>query len=601
MSTIRNKIKLVIWDLDETFWKGTLSEEGITYSDVNHDIVIQLARRGIVSSICSKNDFEQVKLELINRGIWEYFVFPEIDWCSKGAKVQAIISDMGLRAENVLFIDDNLGNLNEVKHFNPSISVAEPSIIDSLLFSKELEGKLDPELTRLKQYRLLEAKREAINEAEISNEEFLQSSEIKVSVHYDVLNQIDRVCELVERTNQLNYTKKRSSKSTLIGEIEDPSTTECAYIYVEDKFGSYGISGFYLCQSTELVHFLFSCRSMNMGIESWLYKHLGQPSLEINGEVALQLNPDKDYSYIQVVDKLEVPCRQKSSPAASGNILFMGGCDLDQVVHYLSSRTIATDFNYVNSLGINVHKEHTSLIRQLCLSEECYDEVLAQVPILDLADKDYKLINNHWDYLIYSPLNDYSRGIYQHNETGFLLPFDAFNINWADKANWGNIPSHLKNIPQDFFEDLYKNYTFCGAITPSQFKSNLEAVADRFPERRIFILNGSEKKLSNTKYWEDNMEVRHQEMNVALSELGHLKNVAFIDVNALITSESDHLDNIRHYKKHVYSKIASEIVTLLEQGGAANAMVLRNEFLVNMENFFNRLLQLVRRIFAKCL
>ena len=26
---LTKNIKLVIWDLDETFWKGTLSEEGI--------------------------------------------------------------------------------------------------------------------------------------------------------------------------------------------------------------------------------------------------------------------------------------------------------------------------------------------------------------------------------------------------------------------------------------------------------------------------------------------------------------------------------------------------------------------------------------------
>ncbi len=27
---IKDKIKLVIWDMDETFWKGTISEEKIT-------------------------------------------------------------------------------------------------------------------------------------------------------------------------------------------------------------------------------------------------------------------------------------------------------------------------------------------------------------------------------------------------------------------------------------------------------------------------------------------------------------------------------------------------------------------------------------------
>ena len=28
------KVKLIIWDLDETFWKGTLSEEGVKVVNV---------------------------------------------------------------------------------------------------------------------------------------------------------------------------------------------------------------------------------------------------------------------------------------------------------------------------------------------------------------------------------------------------------------------------------------------------------------------------------------------------------------------------------------------------------------------------------------
>jgi predicted enzyme involved in methoxymalonyl-ACP biosynthesis len=46
-------IRLVVWDLDETFWRGTVTEGGITeYIQAHHDIVIELARRGIMSSIC---------------------------------------------------------------------------------------------------------------------------------------------------------------------------------------------------------------------------------------------------------------------------------------------------------------------------------------------------------------------------------------------------------------------------------------------------------------------------------------------------------------------------------------------------------------------
>ena len=63
-------VRLLIWDLDETYWTGTLTEGGVLdYIQDNHDFVIELARRGVISSICSKNDFSQIRDILVQRGI----------------------------------------------------------------------------------------------------------------------------------------------------------------------------------------------------------------------------------------------------------------------------------------------------------------------------------------------------------------------------------------------------------------------------------------------------------------------------------------------------------------------------------------------------
>ena len=34
-----DKIKLIIWDLDETFWRGTLSEESVTIPEEVSDLI----------------------------------------------------------------------------------------------------------------------------------------------------------------------------------------------------------------------------------------------------------------------------------------------------------------------------------------------------------------------------------------------------------------------------------------------------------------------------------------------------------------------------------------------------------------------------------
>jgi FkbH-like protein len=153
----REAVRLVIWDLDETFWKGTLSEGGIGhYLQANHDIVVTLAHRGIMSSICSRNDFATVRDVLERHGIWDYFIFPSIDWNSKGRRVADIVETVQLRPPTILFIDDNPMNLADVAVAVPGIQVAGPEILEDLLDDPLFEGKNDERLTRLSQYKLLE-------------------------------------------------------------------------------------------------------------------------------------------------------------------------------------------------------------------------------------------------------------------------------------------------------------------------------------------------------------------------------------------------------------------------------------------------------------
>ena len=90
-------VRLVIWDLDETFWKGTLSEGPIALVPETSGIVRELARRGIVSSICSKNDFEQVRSTLQAEDLWDYFIFPSINLEAKGPRINSLIDAVQLR------------------------------------------------------------------------------------------------------------------------------------------------------------------------------------------------------------------------------------------------------------------------------------------------------------------------------------------------------------------------------------------------------------------------------------------------------------------------------------------------------------------------
>ncbi len=200
-----DKIKLVIWDLDETFWKGTFSEGNVEIPDQNRSLIALLTDIGIVNSICSKNDEMQVMDYLKGQGLEEYFVFPSINWQPKGARIKQLISDMQLRPANVLFSDDNPSNLGEASFSCPEIMTGTPALIPQLLANAEKAERKDPKHKRLQQYRILEEKHQARSEFR-SNEEFLYKSNIRVEISTDCATNLDRIHDLILRSNQLNFT-----------------------------------------------------------------------------------------------------------------------------------------------------------------------------------------------------------------------------------------------------------------------------------------------------------------------------------------------------------------------------------------------------------
>ena len=139
--TLRETVKLVVWDLDETFWKGTLSEGGVELIEDNAAVVRELNRRGIVSSICSKNDYAAARQRLETAGLWDEFVFPRIGWMPKGQAIAQLIDDIQLLPPNVLFIDDRVGNLREAEFFAAGLQTAGPEIIPRLLDLPQVKAR----------------------------------------------------------------------------------------------------------------------------------------------------------------------------------------------------------------------------------------------------------------------------------------------------------------------------------------------------------------------------------------------------------------------------------------------------------------------------
>jgi FkbH-like protein len=336
---IDNKVKLVVWDLDETFWRGTLSEEGIVAVDRNIEIVAALPKRGILNSICSKNDPEQTKAKLVELGVWDWFVFPSISFNPKGKAVAEMIEGAALRPENVLFIDDNRSNLEEVKYFNPGIMACHPDeVLEGLLDHPNLAGKPDPELTRLKQYKFLQRKVEERGASDLSNEEFLRASNIRVTIDYEIEANFDRIVELVNRANQLNYTKLRLDTAEAVEEFREKLSGfgfHAGCVHAADRYGDYGLIGFFMLKrrahKKKLVHFVFSCRTMNMGIEQYVYESLDRPDIDIVQPVSYGLESHA------AIDWINTGGGEDDDAARDRKLVLVGGCHLLQLASYCST------------------------------------------------------------------------------------------------------------------------------------------------------------------------------------------------------------------------------------------------------------------------
>ncbi len=266
------KIKCVVWDLDNTVWNGTLVEDGIEnlwLKEGIKEILTHLEQKGIIHSIASKNNIEPALEALNHFGIKDFFLFPKISWFPKSKGIREIALDLNINVNTILFVDDSVFERNEVQTVLPQVKTMDALDYKTILDLEELQVPITTESKKRKHFYLNEVKRK---EQSINFEggyfDFLKKCNIKLEIIALSKEHFDRVYELTQRTNQMNFSGNRYEKSDILDINKDKNLS--AYVLkCQDNFGEYGIIGFGIINLSEnrLIDLMFSCRIQSKRVE----------------------------------------------------------------------------------------------------------------------------------------------------------------------------------------------------------------------------------------------------------------------------------------------------------------------------------------------
>jgi FkbH-like protein len=284
--------KCVVLDCDNTLWGGIVGEDGLDGIQLSSNEypgrvyyefqmkILHLFERGVLVALCSKNNEDDV-WEVLDQHPHcllkrEHLAAWRINWDNKASNMVALAEELNLTLDSFVMIDDSPVECDLLNQMLPDVTVIQvpeksylyPQIVfrdglfDTLAFSAE-----DKDRTKL--YRQ-EATRKAAKMEFDGVDDYLRSLELVANIHLATSQQVPRVAQLTQKTNQFNLTTHRFSEA----KIREFMMDELMSVYcvsVSDKFGDSGLSGVLIARKQEnngiIDTLLLSCRVLGRGIE----------------------------------------------------------------------------------------------------------------------------------------------------------------------------------------------------------------------------------------------------------------------------------------------------------------------------------------------
>jgi FkbH-like protein len=287
-------VKVIVTDLDDVLWGGVVGEVGSLGIELAEDSHLRLQRflrslrdRGVLLAVNSANNeadalepFDARPEMLLKRSDFAVFV---ANWEPKSKNLQRIALELNVGLQNVCFLDDSPFERNQVRAVLPEVMVPEIPTEHRLIvpFLEATGDFVVPVATdedaRRAELIEMETKRTADRDRAGTLEEYYRSLGLALSPVRIDADVMDRVVQLIHKTNQFNVTTRRHSRESVETWAADPSAYSTAF-YLSDRYGQYGLIGVLIAIPVGAAYvidtWLLSCRAMGRTVERGMFAHL---------------------------------------------------------------------------------------------------------------------------------------------------------------------------------------------------------------------------------------------------------------------------------------------------------------------------------------
>lgn len=285
---LRPALKAVVVDLDNTLYQGILGEdgpEGLVLTEGHRALqeeLRQLAEEGFFLCVVSKNEEEDVEKLFATRIDFPLkrndFTKIKASWDPKPDSIKQIADFLNINPESMVFLDDNIGELTAAQMAFPRIKTILAEV-DAEVTCRVLQNypgllKLNISTDDAKRKNDVRANEVRKNlQKKLTPEEYIRSLQIHLKFAYNAREQIERIAELANKTNQFIFNYQRYTPSQVQERMNSEQYTVVT-ISLSDKLSDSGLIGVCVGQTkeywVEIEECFISCRALGRGIDAFI-------------------------------------------------------------------------------------------------------------------------------------------------------------------------------------------------------------------------------------------------------------------------------------------------------------------------------------------